>query len=75
MPDEHAEVVLWSPGFSVTIKGATTVDHAVEKAEELFGKFVPKTDQTQSTGFASTERGHGFQTPGSSMPYPPQVTS
>lgn len=69
------EVVLWSPGFSVSIKGETSVDHAIQQAERLFAQHAPNAPQSGPTGFANTERGPGFEAPGSSMLYPPQVTS
>jgi hypothetical protein len=68
------EVILYSPGFSVTVKGDTSVDHALSEAERIFKELAPNGPQSGSTGFAATERTPGFQAPGSSMWHPPTVT-
>lgn len=70
--DEFPEVILYSPGFSVTIKGATSVDHAIAEAERLMDKFAPKVPQSGPIGFAQVERRDVPEVQPSSMPCAPR---
>lgn len=51
------EVNIEVTGFSVTIKGDCTVDHAVDHATKIFEKFAPKEPAKPGpAGFALVER-------------------
>lgn len=48
--DHQTEVILYSPGFSVTIKGDAPVAEAVKEAERIFRDLSHKVPQPGPTG-------------------------